>query len=123
MGLPRQNPDYVPLEMDEQQIKSAAYLLSSPISFFYQNFNKEAKRTRKAYWFQKNLPKKEHFDQLVGQENLAEITGLKGEDLMAFQAFLLQRMVHTFKSTDLEIYEEIYALWKVYQELKEKGIL
>jgi hypothetical protein len=123
MGLPRQDPDYVPFEMDEKQVKSAAHLLSSPVSFFYQNFSKEAKRTRKAYWFQKNLPKKEHFDQLVGTENLAAITGLSDDELLAFQAFLYQRMVSTFKSTDLEVYQEIYGLWEVYQELKEKGIL
>jgi hypothetical protein len=123
MGLPRQDPDYVPLEMDEQQVKSAAHLLSSPVSFFYQNFSKEAKRARKAYWFKKNLPKKEHFDELVGKENLAAITGLSGDELMEFQAFLYQRLHSTFKSTDLEIYKEIYALWEVYQELKEKGIL
>jgi len=123
MGLPRQDPEYVPSEMDEKQIKSAGYLLSSPVSFFYQNFSKEAKRTRKAYWFKKNLPKKEHFDELVSKENLAGITGLNGQELMEFQAFLMQRMVSNFKSTDLEIYEEIHGLWKVYQELKEKGIL
>lgn len=123
MGLPRQDPDYVPLEMDEQAVKSAAHLISSPVSFFYQNFSKEAKRTRKAYWFKKNLPKKEHFDQLVSKENLSEITGLSGDDLMEFQAFLLQRMVSTFKSTDLEVYEEIHGLWKVFRELKEKGVL
>jgi hypothetical protein len=122
MGLPRQDPDYVPFEMDEQKVKSAAHLLSSPVSYFYQNFSKEAKRNRKAYWFKKNLPQKEHFDKLVGKENLAEITGLSGDELVEFQAFLYQRMVSNFKSTDLEVYEEIYGLWKVYRELKEKGI-
>lgn len=123
LGLPRQDPDYVPLEMDEQAVKSAAHLLSSPVSFFYQNFSKEAKRTRRAYWFNKNLPEKQHFDQLVGKENLSEITGLSDNELLEFQAFLLQRMVSTFKSTDLEVYEEIYGLWRVYQELKDKGII
>ena len=123
MGLPRQDPDYVPFEMDEKQVKSAAHLLSSPVSFFYQNFSKEANRARKAYWFKKNLPRKEHFDQVVGKDNLAEITDLSGDELLEFQAFLNQRMVSTFKSPDLEIYQEIYGLWEVYQELKEKGIL
>ena len=59
----------------------------------------------------------------MGKENLAEITGLSGDDLLEFQAFLYQRMVSTFKSTDLEIYQEIYGLWQVYRELKEKGIM
>ncbi|MCK5694250.1 MAG: hypothetical protein KAI08_15410, partial [Bacteroidales bacterium] len=32
MGLPRQDPDKVPLEMDEKAVKSAGLLLTSPIS-------------------------------------------------------------------------------------------
>ena len=43
MGLPQQDPEKVPLEMDEKAVKSAGFLLSSPISYFYQNFNKQAK--------------------------------------------------------------------------------
>lgn len=123
MGLPRQDPDYVPLEMDEKAIKSAGFLLTSPISFFYQNFNKEAKSARKVYWLKKNQAKQAHFDELISGENLTEITSLTGDDLQQFQAFLIQRMVCTSKCTDLQIFEEVFALWKVYQELKEKGIL
>lgn len=123
MGLPRQDPDYVPLEMDEKAVRSAGFLLSSPISYFYQNFNKEAKSARKVYWLKKNQAKQEHFDQLLSPENLGEISGLTGDELLEFQAYLFQRMVCTSKCTDLQVYEEIYALWKVFQELKERGIL
>lgn len=123
MGLPRQDPDYVPLEMNPTAIKSAGYLLTSPISYFYQNFNKEAKSARKVYWLKKNQAKQEHFDSLISGENLREITSLTGDQLLDFQDFLSQRMVCGIKCSDLRIYEEIYALWKVYQELKEKGIL
>ena len=123
MGLPRQDPDYVPLEMDEKAVKSAGFLLSSPISYFYQNFNKEAKSARKVYWLKKNQAKQEHFDQLVSPENLSEVSGLTGDELLEFQAFLFQRMVCTSNCTDLQVYEEVFALWKVFQELKERGIL
>ena len=123
MGLPRQDPDYVPLEMDEKAIKSVGFLLTSPISYFYQNFNKEAKSARKVYWLKKNQAKQEHFDELISGESLTEITSLTGDDLQEFQAFLIQRMVCTSKCTDLQIFEEVFALWKVFQELKEKGIL
>jgi len=123
MGLPRQDPDYVPFDMNEELIKSPGFLISSPISFFYQNFSREAKSARKFYWLKKNQTKHEHFNELVSGENLSAITGLSGNDVMEFQAFLLQRMVRNFKSTDLEIYEEIHGLWKVYQDLKEKGII
>lgn len=123
MGLPRQDPDYIPFEMDEKLIKSAGFLLTSPISYFYQNFNKEAKSARKVYWMKKNQTKQAHFNEIVSGESITAMTGLTGNELMEFQSFLLQRMVRNFKSTDLEIYEEIHGLWKVYLELKEKGIL
>ena len=123
MGLPRQDPDYVPLEMDERAVKSAGYLLTSPISFFYQNFNKEAKSARKVYWLKKNQVKQEHFDKLISGESLSEITSLTGDELQEFQAFLFQRMVCTSKCTDLQILEEVFALLKVYQELKERGMI
>jgi len=123
MGLPQQDPDYVPLEMDEKAIKSVGFLLASPISYFYQNFNKEAKSARKVYWLKKNQAKQEHFNELISGENLIEITTLTGDDLLEFQSFLFQRMVCTSKCTDLQIFEEVFALWKVYQELKEKGII
>ena len=123
MGLPRQDPDYVPLEMDEKAIKSAGFLLTSPISYFYQNFNKEAKSARKVYWLKKNQAKQEHFNQLISGESLTELTSLTGDELLEFQAFLTQRMVCTSKCTDLQIFEDVFALWKVYEELKEKGII
>lgn len=123
MGLPRQDPDYVPLEMDEKAIKSVGFLLTSPISYFYQNFSKEAKSARKVYWLKKNQVNQEHFNELISGEQLTEITSLAGDDLTEFQAFLVQRMVCTSKCTDLQIFEEVFALWKVYQELKEKGII
>jgi hypothetical protein len=123
MGLPQQDPDYVPLEMDEKAIKSVGFLLASPISYFYLNFNKEAKSARKVYWLKKNQAKQEHFDELISGERLTEITSLTGDDLQEFQAFLFQRMVCTSKCTDIQIFEEVFALWKVYQELKEKGII
>jgi hypothetical protein len=123
MGLPRQDPDYVPLEMDEKAVKSAGFLLTSPISFFYQNFNKQAKSARKVYWLKKNQVNQEHFDEMISGESLTDITTLTGGDLQEFQAFLTKRMVCTSKCTDLQIIEEVFALWKVYQELKEKGII
>ncbi len=123
MGLPRQDPDYVPLEMDERAVKSAGFLITSPISYFYQNFNKHAKSARKVYWLKKNQVKQEHFNEVISEEELTEITALTGDQLQEFQAFLLKRMVCNFKCTDLQIYEEVYALWKVFQELKEKGII
>ncbi len=123
MGLPRQDPDYVPLEMDEQAIRSAGFLITSPISYFYQNFNKEAKSARKVYWLKKNQSKNDHFNELVSGENLTAITGLEEEEVLKFQAFLIYRMVCDFKCNDLDIYSEIHGLWEVYQEMEKRGML
>ena len=123
LGLPEQDPEYVPLEMDEKEVKSAGLLLTSPITFFYQNFNKKAKSARKVYWLEKHRQKHEMFESIVNGENLSEITGLSGPELLAFQSFLLERMVCDFQCTELEIYKEIYGLWKVFQELDARGML
>jgi hypothetical protein len=117
LGLPRQDPDYVPLEMDPRQVKSPAYLISSPISFFYQNFNKNAKSARKVYWMEKNREKMELFSSIVSADNLSSVTGLIGDQLLEFQSFLNSRMKCDFHCTELELYTEIYALWDVYREL------
>jgi hypothetical protein len=117
MGLPRQDPDYIPQDMDPNVIKSPAFLIKSPISYFYQNFNKYAKSARKVYWLEKNREKQELFSKIISAENLSSITGLAGLELQEFQAFLYERMVCDFKCTELRIYTEIYALWEVYQEM------
>jgi hypothetical protein len=123
MDLPQQDPDYVPLEMDEKAVKSAGLLLTSPLTFFYQNFNKQAKSARKVYWLEKNREKIEMFEGIVNAESLSEITGLSGPKLMEFHSFLLERMVCNFNCTELAIYKEIHGLWTVFQELDAKGML
>ena len=123
MGLPQQDPDKVPLEMDEQAVKSAGLLLTSPISFFYYNFNKHAKSARKVYWLSKNQKKQDEFDSIVSRENLSGITGLSGIKLEQFILFLSGRMVCDLNCSELDIYKEIHSLWKLFQELDERGML
>jgi hypothetical protein len=123
MGLPTQDPEYVPLEMDEKAVKSAGLLLTSPITFFYQNFNKKAKTARKVFWMEKNKEKHEAFERIINAESLAGITGLAGPELLQFQSFVLERMVCGIHCTELAIYEEIFGLWTVFQELDERGML
>jgi len=123
MGLPTQDPEYVPLEMDEEAVKSAGLLLTSPITFFYLNFNKQAKTARKVYWLEKNREKHETFEGIINAENLAEITGLSGPKLLKFQSYLLEHLVCGIHCNELAIYEEIYGLWAVFQELDKRGML
>ena len=123
LNLPRQDPEKVPVEMDEKAVKSAAMLLTSPVSFFYYNFNKHAKSARKLYWLEKNQEEKDLFETITGRENLGEITALEGQDLDAFQVFLLQRMICDIHCAELDLYKEIYGLWEVYQDLRDRGML
>lgn len=123
MGLPQQDPNYVPLEMDEKAVKSAGLLLTSPITFFYQNFNKKAKNARKVYWLEKNKEKHAVFDGIVNAASLSEITGLSGPKLLEFQSFLLERMICDYRCSELDIYKEIHGLWAVFQEMDAKGML
>jgi hypothetical protein len=120
MGLPRQDPDYVPLEMDPEAIKSPALLIKSPLTYFYYNFSKEAKSARKVFWLKKNRQKIEQFERIIGGENLASITALEGEELMDFQAFLYEKMECDFNCTEFQIYAEIHAIWELYKRTKER---
>ncbi len=115
MGLPRQDPGYVPMEMQEEAVKSVGYLLSSPVSFFYQNFNRRAKSERKAYWLEKNREKIVMFHETVSRENVASITGLEGEGLERFIEYLNLQMKCDYNCTELQIYSEMYRLWQIYQ--------
>lgn len=115
MGLPRQDPDYIPFDMNEEAIKSPAFLLSSPVSFFYHNFSKQARSARKVYWLKKNQKRHEVFDEILRSENISSITNLTGVELHDFMKFLFERLVCDFKCTELQIYAEIYGLWEVYQ--------
>ena len=117
MGLPTQDPDYIPLEMDEAAIKSPLLLVTSPVSFFYYNLSKHARSARKVFWLKKNREKHTRFDAVMSEENLRGITGLSGDGLLKFRTYLYQNMVCGINCTELQIYEEIYNLWEVYRLL------
>ncbi len=123
MGLPTQDPDYVPPVMNEAYVKSPLFLIRSPVSFFYYNFSKHARSERTLYWMEKNRAKQEHFNDITGVDNISGITGLTGKDMQHFRGFLLQKMKCDIHCTDLEILEEIYSIWAEYQELEKRGML
>jgi hypothetical protein len=123
LGLPRQDPDKVPVEMDEKAVKSAGLLLTNPVSFFYYNFNKHAKSARKVYWLKKNQEKQDQFEAIITADKVSAVTGLTGLELENFQIFLSQRIVCDMHCSELEILNEIHGLWKVYQDLGERGML
>ena len=120
MGLPRQDPDYIPYDMDEETLKSAGFLLTSPISYFYHNFSKQARSARKVYWLKKDQEKHDLFNEITGRENISSVIGLTGIELQEFLAFLYEKMVCDFKCSELKIYTEIHALWNTYQQLHPK---
>ena len=119
MGLPRKDPDYIPYDMNEEILKSAGFLLTSPVSYFYHNFSKHARSARKVYWLKKNKDKQHAFDEIVGIDNISSITGLEGEDVLSFLVFLYERMGCDFTCDELQIYTEIHGLWDVYQKIND----
>jgi hypothetical protein len=117
LGLPVQDPDYIPFEMNEAYLKSPLFLIKSPVSFFYYNISKEAKSARKVYWMNKNMEKQKRFDEILSMESVSSMTGISGEELQAFRVYLYQEIKCDFNCPELQIFTEILALWKVYQEL------
>jgi len=120
MGLPMQDPDYIPYDMDEEALKSVGFLLTSPISYLYHNFNKQAQSARKVYWLKKNQAKHSLFDEIMGAENISNITDLTGKELQDFIVYLYQRLVCDFKCTEIQLYTEIHEWWKTYQRIGER---
>ena len=47
IGLPTQDPDLIPFDMDDKNIKSLRFFLASPISSLYYNLSKKEKGARK----------------------------------------------------------------------------
>jgi hypothetical protein len=119
LGLPRQDPDHIPFDMDEEQLKSAGFLLHAPIYYFYYNFSRKERSRRKVYWINRDREKHEIFEAVTSPENISQITGLSGEALQGFLLFLFQKMACDFKCDEISIYSEIYDLWRVYQELEQ----
>lgn len=115
MGLPRQDPEYVPFDMDEESIKSLHFLIHTPINFLYYNLSRKEKSRRKVYWLNRNKEKYEIFNDITSPESVSEITGLKGDALLEFLAFLYQQMDCDFKCDEFSIFSEIYKLWEAYQ--------
>ncbi len=115
LGLPQQDPGYVPREMKKEEVSSLGYLISSPVSFFYQNFSRHAKSERKAYWLLKDREKQEAFNKTVSRENIASITGLEGEDLERFIQYLNEQMTCDYNCSELQIFSEMHRLWDIYR--------
>ncbi len=120
MGLQKQDPDYIPFDMNEGALKSTAFLITSPVSYLYYNLSRREKSARKVFWLNKNREKYERFDAIISLENIAYITELSGIELQKFMAFLYERMVCDFKCSELQIYSEVHSLWDVYQELQQE---
>jgi hypothetical protein len=114
---PRADPNLIPYAMDEDYIKSLGFAITKPVSYLYQNYNKKAKSARKVYWNKRNRARIEAFEAILEAENVAGITGLSGEKLLDFMAYLSTRMVCDFKCGELQVYQEIYGHWEVYQIL------
>lgn len=116
LGLPRQDPDYIPYEMDEEKIKSLGFLLTSPVSFFYHNLSRKQRSARRLFRMKQHAEELEVFEEILSRSNISFITGLSGEELDRFLLFLNARIQCDHRCSELQIYTEIYSLWEQYRE-------
>lgn len=121
LGLPRQDPDYIPFDMDESFIKSAKFLIHSPLSYIYYNLSRKQKSARKVYRLEKDHDKIELFQSYLSPEELKSLTGLEGEALQDFIIFLNINMKCDYNCTEMEIISEILRLHKIFIEVKNTG--
>lgn len=116
LGLPQQDPDIVPFDRDEKKIKSAGFLIHSPISFLYYNFSRREKAARKAYKLQQNKDLIATFIQTLSADNIQSITGLAGEELEAFLIHLNSHLHCDYTCGEIELLSEIYSVWEAYKQ-------
>lgn len=116
LGLPRQDPDYIPYNLDEQKIKSVGFLINSPVSFLYHNLSRKERSARKLFRIKRNRKKQEAYEEILSRSNIASITGISGTELDRFLYFLNERIQCDYRCTELEVYTEIHSLWELYQK-------
>lgn len=116
LGLPRQDPDYIPLEMNEEKVRSVGFLLTSPVSFFYHNLSRKQRSARRLFMMERNAEEMDAFEEILSRSNISSITGLNGEELDGFMLFLNERIRCDYRCAELQIYTEIHSLWELYRE-------
>ena len=117
LGLPVQNPDYIPFNMDEKFIKSPRFFFNSPLSYFYYNMSRLEKGARKAYQLEKDKEEIEKFEEILDKQNISYITGLRDEELEKFVLYLNDHMMCDYHCNEFKLLTEIHHIWKVYQSL------
>lgn len=117
LELPRQDADIIPFDMDEKRLKSAGFLISSPVSFLYYNLSKREKSARKAFQLEQDKELIDLYESILSRENLGYITGLKEEALEDFIIYLNDHMQCTYKCPELQLLTEIHDIWNRYKEI------
>ncbi len=115
MGLPVQDPDYIPFNMNERLLQSAMFFFNSPLSYLYYNMNKKEKGARKAYQLEKDKELIEKFEEVLGKENISYITGLEDDKLEKFMLYLNDHMMCDYHCNEIKLLTEIHYIWKQYQ--------
>ena len=117
LGLPTQDPDFIPYYLDEKKIESVGFLINSPVSFLYYNLSRKEKSARKVYRLKKDHDLISKFKEVYNRERIAEITGLRGDQLEAFMRFLNEHFLCTYECKEIEILQEIYQWFEAYEEI------
>lgn len=115
LGLPEQDPDVIPFDQDETRIKSAGFLVASPVSFLYYNLSKREKNNRKAYKLKRDSELIDLFEQTLSAESISGITGLEGNELSEFQLFLNANLSCDYNCSQIELLSEIHQIWEKFR--------
>ncbi len=119
LGLPKQDADLIPFDMDEQKLKSGGFLLTSPVSFLYYNLSGREKKARRAFRLKQDRKLIERYNRVLGPTNLAGVTGLKKESLEQFMIYLNQQMTCDYHCSELELTRELLEIWKRYKAMQK----
>lgn len=119
VGLPRQTPGIIPLEMNEKILKSSRFIFSSPLTYLYFNYSKRERSARKAFELEQNKERIEEFKALISPDNLQTLTGLKEKELKAFILYLNAQLTCDYRCTDIEILNEVFTIWENYKLLSQ----
>ena len=116
LGLPQADPDAIPFYLDEKAIKSAAFAITSPVSFLYYNLNKQERSRRKIYRLKKNRKSIDDFNSVFNRQKVGELTGLKAEELEKFWFYLNSRFICNENCSEISILEEIMSHYRIWNE-------
>ena len=110
-----------PKLLDPDFIGSAAFLLHSPISFFYYNFSKEEQSQRKLYAINAYDPNRRYIDAKYNKDKVQLWTGLKDEELTKFVLFCNFDDSFLLNCSEYDLIDKVLKKLSDFKAIKNSG--